>query len=139
MASLVAWSPEGIRTSTSTTPEEERPGIRWANRLLSPSSPLSEVTLSWVNLTGFEPVTPSLRKMQSKPSDQEKRHPIPGLWRGCGTSVVRHRETLMCGFGSPALRTSRWLVVLSLRPPSSDEAASYVLKPIRLSATLRTS
>jgi hypothetical protein len=39
MASLIAWSPEGIRTSTSTTPEGERPGIRWANGLLSPSSP----------------------------------------------------------------------------------------------------
>jgi hypothetical protein len=40
-------------------------------------------------------VAPSLRKMQSKPSDQGKRPQIPGLWRGCETSVVRHRETLM--------------------------------------------
>ena len=30
----------------------------------------------------------------------------------------------MCGFDAHALRTSRWLV-LSLRPPSSDEAVGF--------------
>ena len=48
---------------------------------------------SGVELTGFEPVTSSLRKMRSKASDQGKRHGLAGLWRGCGASDVRHRET----------------------------------------------
>jgi hypothetical protein len=51
------------------------------------------VTQSWVELTGFEPGAPSLRKMRSKRSDQGKRHVFTVLWRGCGTSDVRHRET----------------------------------------------
>ena len=46
-----------------------------------------------VELTGFEPVTPSLRKMWSNTSDQGKRLPLTGLWSGCGTSDVRPRET----------------------------------------------
>ena len=46
-----------------------------------------------MELAGFEPVTPSLRKMQSKPSDQGKRLDLVGLWRGCGTSHVRQGET----------------------------------------------
>ena len=29
-----------------------------------------------MELTGFEPAAPSLRKMRSKPSDQGKRHPV---------------------------------------------------------------
>jgi len=29
--------------------------------------------LDWVELTGFEPVTPSLRKMRSNPCDQGKQ------------------------------------------------------------------
>ena len=45
-----------------------------------------------VELTGFELVTPSLRKMQSKPCDQGKRGVLAGLWGGCGTSVVRGGE-----------------------------------------------
>jgi hypothetical protein len=56
-----------------------------------------------VELTGFEPVAPSLRKMRSKPSDQGKRRPFAVLWRGCGTGVVRHRETLKYGFDAAAL------------------------------------
>jgi hypothetical protein len=40
-----------------------------------------------VELTGFEPVTPSLRKMQSDASDQGKRLDLACLWRGCGPSV----------------------------------------------------
>ena len=31
--------------------------------------------------------------MRSKPSEQGKRLPFTGLWRGCGTSGVRQRET----------------------------------------------
>jgi len=46
-----------------------------------------------VELTGFEPVTPSLRKMWANSSDQEKRHVIGGLWGGCGASDVRLRES----------------------------------------------
>jgi len=42
-----------------------------------------------VELTGFEPVTPSLRKMQSNHSDQGKQHDLAGLWSGCGTGHVR--------------------------------------------------
>ena len=42
-----------------------------------------------VEMTGFEPVTPSLRLMRSKPSDQGKRHGGPGLWGGCGASDGR--------------------------------------------------
>jgi hypothetical protein len=45
-----------------------------------------------VELTGFEPVTSSLRKMRSKPRDQEKRYEIAVLWSGCGASLVRHGE-----------------------------------------------
>ena len=45
-----------------------------------------------MELTGFEPVTPSLRKMRSKPSDQRKRHLLAGLWVGCGASDVRRGE-----------------------------------------------
>ena len=85
MASLIAWSPEGIRTSTSTTPEEERPGIRWAHGPLSPPSPLYEVTLSWVELTGFEPVAPSLRKMRTN-SLTRGNGPEE---RSCGAAVER--------------------------------------------------
>ena len=33
-----------------------------------------------MELTGFEPVTPSLRKMRSKPSDQGKRQGLAVLW-----------------------------------------------------------
>jgi len=44
-------------------------------------------------LAGFEPATSSLRTMCTKRSDQEKRRPSGGLWRGCGTSDVRRRET----------------------------------------------
>ena len=46
----------------------------------------------WVELTGFEPVTPSLRKMRSKRCDQGKRHSMAGLWGGCGASDVRQCE-----------------------------------------------
>jgi hypothetical protein len=46
-----------------------------------------------VELTGFEPVTPSLRKMRSKRSDQAFQGEIAVLWRGCGTSHARCRET----------------------------------------------
>lgn len=33
-----------------------------------------------MELTGFESVTPSLRKMPSKRSDQGSRHPFSDLW-----------------------------------------------------------
>jgi hypothetical protein len=46
-----------------------------------------------VELTGFEPVAPSLRKMRSKSSDQGKRHPLEVLWSVCGTSGVSRGET----------------------------------------------
>jgi hypothetical protein len=36
-----------------------------------------------------------LRKMQSKPCDLAIQLWIPVLWRGCGTSDVRARETSM--------------------------------------------
>ena len=42
-----------------------------------------------MELTGFEPVTPSLRKMRSKPSDQGEQGPLKALWSGCGASDVR--------------------------------------------------
>jgi hypothetical protein len=45
-----------------------------------------------VELTGFEPVIPSLRTMQSNLSDQGKQHRITGLWGGCGASDVRQCE-----------------------------------------------
>ena len=45
-----------------------------------------------VELTGFEPVTPSLRKIRSKTSDQEKRYVIAVLWSGCGAIPVRQGE-----------------------------------------------
>ena len=45
-----------------------------------------------VELTGFEPVTPSLRKMWSRPSDQAKQYAFTGLWGSCGASDVRHSE-----------------------------------------------
>jgi len=46
----------------------------------------------WVELTGFEPVTPSLRKMQSNSFDQGFHGSLVGLWDGCGASDVRQRE-----------------------------------------------
>ena len=52
-----------------------------------------------MELTGFEPVTPSLRKMRSTPSDQGIRLPLEGLWRGCGTNKVRRGET--CDLSQP--------------------------------------
>ena len=45
-----------------------------------------------MELTGFEPVAPSLRKMRSKRSDQGKRYVIAVLWSGCGASLVRQGE-----------------------------------------------
>jgi len=45
-----------------------------------------------VELTGFEPVAPSLRKMWSKRCDEGKQGVLKALWRGCGTSGVRQRE-----------------------------------------------
>ena len=47
---------------------------------------LLEIALSraLVELTGLEPVTPSLRKMRSKVSDQGIRHAPAVLWGGCG-------------------------------------------------------
>ena len=69
------------------------PGVRkWAHVDLNHGPHISYKARP-VELTGFEPVTPSLRKMQSNHSDQGKRPPIPGLWSVCGASVVRHRET----------------------------------------------
>ena len=46
-----------------------------------------------VELTGFEPVTPSLRKMRSNRFDQGTRLALVGLWGGCGPSDVRGGET----------------------------------------------
>jgi hypothetical protein len=42
-----------------------------------------------VELTGFEPVTPSLRKMRSDRCDQGKQVSDTGLWGGCGVNDVR--------------------------------------------------
>ncbi len=47
-----------------------------------------------VELRGFEPLTPSLRKMWSKPSDQGKRRLEAGLWAGRGARHVRQRELM---------------------------------------------
>ena len=44
-------------------------------------------------LTGFEPVTPSLRKMWSDRSDQGIWRARAALWGGGGTSDLRHRES----------------------------------------------
>ena len=46
-----------------------------------------------VELRGFEPLTPSLRKMWSKSSDQEERHSLVVLWGSCGASHARLSET----------------------------------------------
>ena len=46
-----------------------------------------------VELIGFEPTTPSLRKMRSKRSDQGFWTHSGSLWRACGTSEVRPGET----------------------------------------------
>ena len=45
-----------------------------------------------MELTGFEPVTPSLRKMRSKRPDQGKQPSIAGLGGCRGASDVRLRE-----------------------------------------------
>ncbi len=65
-----------------------------------------------MELTGFEPVTPSLRKMRSKPSDQEFYSRSKGLWSDCGASDVRRSE--MSG------RVSRAAGHLALGPVDSD-------------------
>jgi len=46
-----------------------------------------------VELTGFEPVTPALRKMWSKRCDQELLRVTAGLWGSCGASDVIPSET----------------------------------------------
>jgi len=46
-----------------------------------------------VELTGFEPVTPSLRKMPSQRCDQGVCSHSGSLGRGSGTSVARPGET----------------------------------------------
>jgi hypothetical protein len=46
-----------------------------------------------VELGGFEPVTPSLRKMRSDRSEQAKQAALKVLWGGCGSSHVRLRES----------------------------------------------
>ena len=46
-----------------------------------------------VELTGFEPVAPSLRKTRTKRCDLGFQAHLRVLWRGCGTSDVRRRET----------------------------------------------
>jgi hypothetical protein len=51
------------------------------------------LTRAFMELAGFEPAAPSLRKMRSKPSDQGELPLIPGLWSSCGASHVRRRET----------------------------------------------
>jgi hypothetical protein len=46
-----------------------------------------------VELGGFEPPTPSLRKMRSKPYDQGEWRASKVLWGGCGPSDVRRRKS----------------------------------------------
>jgi hypothetical protein len=53
---------------------------------------LTALTRCLVELTGFEPVTPSLRKMGSARSDQGKQRPSADLWGGSGASHVRQGE-----------------------------------------------
>jgi hypothetical protein len=50
-----------------------------------------DINLNWicVELTGFEPVTPSLLKMRSNRADLEKQGPLKALWGGCGANDVR--------------------------------------------------
>jgi len=50
------------------------------------------LTRAFVELTGFEPVTPSLRTMRSKRRYQGEHFVRVGLWRGCGTSGVNSTE-----------------------------------------------
>jgi len=47
-----------------------------------------------VELTGFEPVTPSLRKMRSNGCDKGKRTTFSVLWSGCGASYVKRGESV---------------------------------------------
>jgi len=56
------------------------------------------LTRRLVELTGFEPVAPSLRKVRSKLSDQGKRLSISVLWRGCGTRDASTPVSLWGGF-----------------------------------------
>ena len=46
-----------------------------------------------MELAGFEPAAPSLRKMWSKLCDQGKWQAQTRLWGGCGASEVRNGET----------------------------------------------
>ena len=45
-----------------------------------------------MELIGFEPTTPSLRKMWSKRCDQAIQPSVTGLWGDCGASDVRLRQ-----------------------------------------------
>ena len=53
---------------------------------------VNEYKAKSVELTGFEPVAPSLRKMRSNARDQGKRCALRVLWGACGPSDVRRGE-----------------------------------------------
>jgi hypothetical protein len=53
---------------------------------------VNEYKAKLVELTGFEPVTSSLRKMRTKRCDQGICLDSAGLWSGCATSDVSGRE-----------------------------------------------
>ena len=59
---------------------------------MGPGHFVNECQAKSVELTGFEPVAPSLRKMCSNCADQGNGLRFPGLWSGCGASDVMHRE-----------------------------------------------
>jgi hypothetical protein len=70
-----------------------------------------------VELTGFEPVTPSLRKMRSNRSDQVFQYALDSLWgrlwdqpREAARVVVRSGEYLTYGRrrGPVAIGQARW-------------------------------
>jgi len=84
--------------------------------------------VKFVELTGFEPVTPSLRKMWSKPSDQGKQPTSAVLWRGCGTSQVRPRETRPDGVKSGASNAR------PIRGPSGGNAPQAKMSNLREAA-----
>jgi hypothetical protein len=88
-----------LSTCTAQDPNQRMRSVVWTRCGCSRPSPRSSIGISStdkrrisVELRGFEPLTPSLRKMWSKSSEQGKRHQFSGLWSGCGASHVRHRE-----------------------------------------------
>ena len=83
------------------------------------------LTREFVELTGFEPVAPSLRKMRSNTCDQGKRQPLAGLWGGCGTSGVRHRETSSDETATPPPRQARRRRLIETHATPQNEGPQF--------------